>query len=155
MIPEQLWLEWVEIQKRSLKLINKEDYSGALQELDSFLGSGQPTELESEIFGFRGIVKEEQGEIEEAKQEYLRAHQLSAKATYNRYTLELTLGRLCKQVKNIEEATSWYLRAAQTASEDPRTYTWHLLSTCSSSGCRLSALSLSWVERLTIFSQIR
>jgi len=118
MISEHLFLEWVEIQKRSLKLMNRKDFSGALQELDSFLQRGQPAELESEIFGFRGIVLEDQGKIEEAKREYLNAHRLSAEATYNRYGIELTLGRLSEAMNDSREAATWYFRAAQTASED-------------------------------------
>lgn len=122
MIPEHLWIEWVEIQKRSLKLMYRKDFSGAMQELDSFFRRGQPAELESEIFGFRGEIQERQGKIEEAKREYLNAHMLSAEATYHRYTLELTLGRVCEEMKDLQEAADWYFRAAHTASEDPLTF---------------------------------
>lgn len=121
MISERLWKEWIEVQKRSLKLMYGKDFAGALQQLDSFLSRGQPAELEGEILGARGEVLERQGKIEDAKREYLNAHTLSAEATYHRYTLELTIGRVCEEMKDLGEAAVWYFRAAQTASEDPLT----------------------------------
>lgn len=117
---DDLWREWHLTQRRCLGLMAKKAYPAAIADIDQFLKSAYP-ELQSEALAFRGIIKEKMGESHSAKADLLAAHRLSSQATYQRYTIELTLGRLSKLTEDLKDASSWFLRAVDTAIEDPST----------------------------------
>jgi hypothetical protein len=110
--------EWVVIQRRVLRLMSKKDFAAALNELEVFMSKSFSPELRSEVFAFRGRVRERMGEISSAKDDFLFAHSLVPRGTYRRYTIELTLGRLSELMHGVQDASFWYLQAVETAAED-------------------------------------
>ncbi|HYU33014.1 MAG TPA: hypothetical protein VEW48_12700 [Thermoanaerobaculia bacterium] len=121
MLSDQLWEQWVMLQKQSFHFAAKKDYSRAIEGLNRFLQEQDSPELRREILGLRGELMERQGRIREAKEDYLAAHALSTPATYGRYVLELMLASLHRKVQDSAGARSWFLKALETVVEDSLT----------------------------------
>lgn len=121
MLDEKLWQEWNLVQMRCLKLMAKKDLTAALREINLFLNNTHPSDLQSETLAFRGLIREKMGDILSAKEDLLSAHSHSPQATYQRYTIELTIGRLSQSTYDLEDARSWYISAVETAIKDPST----------------------------------
>lgn len=64
--------------------------------------------------GLLGGVEEGLNLPLDAKRYYKQARSI-VKAGYYRYTLELSLGRLCKSLAEMEESIAWYRQAIQTS----------------------------------------
>src|SRR6266545_4522537 len=74
MLSDQLWEQWVMLQKQSFHFAAKKDYSRAIEGLNRFLQEQDSPELRREILGLRGELMERQGRIREAKEDYLAAN---------------------------------------------------------------------------------
>jgi hypothetical protein len=120
MLSDELWGRWIEVQRKSLKLMNRRDFEGALHAIDEFIEDLEPKQR-GEPFSFRSIIREKMGDPEGAERDLLDAQSLSAPATYHRYGIELALGRLAEERNDHARAASWYLHAIKTATEDPST----------------------------------
>lgn len=116
------WLNWVALQKQILRLvmINK-DVPAALRALDNYLAGNIAQDLRRDAFVVKGRVEREAGNSENAKENYLKAHELSDEGTYSRYVIEITLGSIYEGLGMSTEALGWYTEAMRTAVLDPGT----------------------------------
>lgn len=121
MLSDSLSHEWILVQRKALSLMRKKNFPAALDELDSFLRADHPPVLQSEVWAFKGLVREKMEGASAARVHFLAAHSLSQPGTYQRYALEITLGRLSEELKELQEARTWYWRAVKTAADDPGT----------------------------------
>ena len=66
---------------------------------------------------FRGMIKEDQGELVDAKQDWLNALAYPRAGTFLRYNLESNIGKVCETLGLREEAVRWYWTALSTCSQ--------------------------------------
>lgn len=114
-------LAWIERQKEVVRHMLKSDLESAVRVLDDYLSKEISMSLRSDALAFRGSVKEDQGTLVAAKEDYLASHSLADPADYHRYVVEICLGSLSRQLGELEEAACWYVRALRTATQDPTT----------------------------------
>jgi tetratricopeptide (TPR) repeat protein len=115
------WLEWIEIQKAATRLWMQGNFEAAIGEINHYLAQEPRLDLRRQAIGFRGSIHEEQGDLEAARNDFSRAHELSEEPDFERYTLLLSLGGIAKRRGGFEEAENWFLTALQTAAADPKT----------------------------------
>ena len=66
---------------------------------------------------FRGMIKDDQGEMEDAKEDWLNALAYARPGTFLRYNLESNIGKVCETLGLREEAVRWYRSALSTCSQ--------------------------------------
>lgn len=115
------WLEWIEVQKRAARALAEADLVSAINEVEEYLRQEPGAELQGEALGFRALLREDGGALEEAKQDLLAAISLSQPASYQRYTLQLALGSVVEKLGEPDEAASYYSNALETVANDPST----------------------------------
>jgi hypothetical protein len=120
MEPDVQWVEWNAIQRRVLRLALKKEFAHAIDEINCYLARA-PAELRCDAIAFRGLVKEKKRDLPGARLDFAEAQSLSLPGSYKRYTIELTLGRLSKEMQDDQQAIEWYYRAIETAIADPTT----------------------------------
>jgi len=106
---------WLNLQRNVVSAWQRRDYEQSLSEIESFLSRRLSMGMKSEVIAYRSHTKELMGLLEDSKKDLLRAHSLSKKSSYGRYTLELSLGGLCEKLEEIREATQWYRTALETS----------------------------------------
>ncbi len=118
---EEKWREWIEVQKRAVRAMVQPDLGAAIDEVDEYLRREPEGDLRGEALGFRASLREDNGDLEEARQDLLAALSLRPPASYQRYTLELALGNVAEKLGECEEAASCYSQALETVANDPTT----------------------------------
>jgi tetratricopeptide (TPR) repeat protein len=103
---------------KALVLKRQGDRTGAIAIMDGLLSQELDPELRSEVIGFRAVLREDLGDCQNAKEDFLLALSLSQMGSYPRYTLELTLGGLSERLGIPDEAVSWYIKALLTVAEN-------------------------------------
>jgi hypothetical protein len=121
MYSDELWMQWVTVQKRSAKLLARKYFDGALGLVSGFLDEQSDPTLLGEVLLLKSDIEERRGNLTAAKQDLLKAHALSSPATYHRYVVELSLAGLSTSTGILEEATGWYVKALETVLADPLT----------------------------------
>jgi len=112
------WTEWVEVQKAALR---EGELSAGIGVVDAYLQAEPPLDLRRQALGFRGSLRQEQGALNSAKDDFLAARKLAEKPDFERYTLEQSAAAVSQELGQIEEAERWYLEAMKTAVDDPTT----------------------------------
>lgn len=115
------WLSWVAVQKKALKLKIGGSLEEAIDEITIFLATEQPSDILCDALHFRAMFAEDQGFMELAKADRLKARALAPPASYTKYTIELGLAGLHEKLGEFEEAISWYIEALKTVIRDPTT----------------------------------
>jgi hypothetical protein len=121
MYSDELWKDWMDLQRQCFKLADKKMFLRAIDKLNEFLERQHDPELKSEVIGLRGEVFERMGELRRAKEDFVIARDLSEPASYLRYTLELNIAATCEKLHDGGEASSWYIKALETVAGDPLT----------------------------------
>jgi hypothetical protein len=121
MYSDELWMQWVTVQKNSARLLARKDFDGALGLVSGFLGEQSDPGLLGEVLLLKSDIEERRGNLTAAKQDLLKAHALSSPATYHRYVVELSLAGLSTSTGILEEAKGWYVKALETVIADPLT----------------------------------
>lgn len=121
MSTDKSWLEWMDVQKRATKALAEADYDSSTAFVNRFLETTTFTDLRSDALAFRAALNEQRGELEKAREDLAAALEL-VEGGYQKYSLELSLGRLAEaHSSDLEGARRWYLRAIQTAAKDDTT----------------------------------
>jgi len=115
------WLAWISLQAHALKLMTTERQREAHSEVSSFLELHLADDTRADALAFRAVISTEQGEIELAKADLLKARSIVTAGSYKKYTIELALGGLSEEAGDSMEAASWYLEALNTVVKDPTT----------------------------------
>lgn len=121
MYSDELWMQWVKIQKDCAKLLARKDLDGALGLVSAFLEEQSDPTLLGEVLLLKSDIEERRGNLTAARQDLLKAHALSTPATYHRYVVELSLAGLSSSAGTQEEARGWYVKALETVVADPLT----------------------------------
>jgi len=116
MSSDQAWSDWIEVQKRALRSLNESDTAAATAAVESYLERVEFDDLRSDALAFRASIHEQQGDSRKALEDLRAAHEL-ARDSYQRYSLELSLGRLFEDLDRSQEALQWYFRALETATD--------------------------------------
>lgn len=95
---------------------NRGDFGMAYAQADEVLNSGTP-EMKAQCLLLRGMVKEDQGLIVEARNDWEHAIRYAAKKTYPFYCLQHQIGSSYEQEGAIDNAIVWYRDALQTCAE--------------------------------------
>ena len=95
---------------------SKGDLTSAFSEIDMVLWEGS-ADMKGQCLLFRGMIKEDQGELEDAKQDWLNALAYPRAGTFLRYNLESNIGQVCETLGLREEAVRWYWTALSTCSQ--------------------------------------
>ncbi len=115
------WLDWIDVQKAATRLWMQGDLEAAIAEIDCYLEQEPRLDLKRQAIGFRGSIREEQGDLAAARSDFSAALELSEEPDFERYTLLLSLGGVAERRGDFEEAENWFLAALQTAADDPKT----------------------------------
>ena|SRR2546422_483532 len=107
--------EFNDAQQRLMSAWHRGDLTKAFAEIDSVLGEGTP-EMKGQCLLYRGMIRESQGSLDVAKQDWLKALQYGQEGTFLRYELEHRVGEICEKADASEEALSWYRKALRTCS---------------------------------------
>lgn len=91
-----------------------------MQEVEAYLEQDIPSDLRGDALAFRASLHEDAGDSEAAVADLAAALPL-ADSAYQRYSIELTLGRLYEEAGDVPEASQWYLTALETAVESGTT----------------------------------
>lgn len=118
---QDLWEEWTSVQLKSLQLSENKQYSEAVNLIEQFLAGQISPELRSEAIAFRALMREEDGDLDAAKEDLLAAHSLSLPGSYPKYCIELTLARLYESSGEKERSAEWHVKALETVVDDPMT----------------------------------
>lgn len=119
-IPESDWKAWIEIQKEAVRAgFMGDEPSAAIAILNRFLESDPAEDIQREAIAFRGTFHLEQGDLTDAKADFLSALRL-AKEGYVRFELQDTLAEVSKKLGDAAEADHWYTVALRTGAGDPR-----------------------------------
>lgn len=121
MYSDELWMQWITVQKSSAKLLAQKDFDGALGLVSGFLEEQSDQTLIGEVLLLKSDIEERRGYLAAARQDLLKAHALSAPATYHRYVVELSLAGLSSSTGTQEETRGWYVKALETVVADPLT----------------------------------
>lgn len=89
----------------------------AIRELDDYIVHCEDRELQSKALACRGDIELERRNAKAAVRDYKTAHTLTSKGSYERYTLEISLGDCAESDGDAELAGSWYRTALQTVVE--------------------------------------
>lgn len=114
------WDRWVEVQKQTTQTWFKGKASEAITIVSRYLDTVGPSDLRREAFGFRASIHQDQGDLLAAKADFLAALELAPTRDYVRCELEDSLGSVCQQLGEVEEADGWFLAALESAAGDPR-----------------------------------
>lgn len=106
--------EWPIIERRIAALWRKASYAQALSELNTFLASEPTKEVARRALAYRGETHARCGEIDAARTDLGRAKRHAPNNSYERYALELRLGRICEDAGYLREARTHYLNAMRT-----------------------------------------
>jgi hypothetical protein len=109
--------DWDEVERRVVRLLVNGEFANALNELETFLATSPPPASARAALSYRAMTKEDIGNLPGAVEDLLRAHALSEPGTYNRYTLESSLGSLSAVIDRPDEAVSWLRAALHTVLE--------------------------------------
>jgi|GEM_PF-5101820 len=91
-----------------------------MQEVDTYLEQDIPSDLRGDALAFRSSLHEDAGDWDAAVADLTAALPL-ADSAYQRYSIELTLGRLYEEAGETLEASKWYLTALETTNESGTT----------------------------------
>ncbi|HEX9945032.1 MAG TPA: hypothetical protein VGG03_23735 [Thermoanaerobaculia bacterium] len=114
------WLQWIEIQKAVNKKWMRGALPSAVAEMDQFLAGDPSLDLRREALAFRAWLQRDIGDLKAAKSDLLAALALAEKSDFVRCELEESIGFICLQEGDVQEAENWYLIALRTAAADPR-----------------------------------
>jgi hypothetical protein len=103
--------------KKSLEFKMRGDFLAAVVEIDRLLEGLDDQRVRSEALAFRGTLRDDEGHLLDAKRDYREAHVISARLQYPRYTIELSLARVCERLGEVDEAATWYKHALRTAAD--------------------------------------
>jgi tetratricopeptide (TPR) repeat protein len=95
---------------------SKGDLASAFSEIEKVLREGS-AEMKAECLLYRGEIKDNQGELADAKQDWLNALAYSGEGTFLHYSLERCLGQVCETLGLPEEALRWYRTSLSTCSQ--------------------------------------
>jgi len=112
------WAKWIEVQKAAIREV---EVSESIQRVEEYLRSEPPVDLRRQALGFRGSLRQEEGELEGAMADFLAARALTEKPDFERYTLEQSAATISQQLGQTEEAERWNVAALETAAADPTT----------------------------------
>ncbi len=112
---------WTLVQLKAVELSRTSGLDAAIGEVNSFLAESPPIDLVRQALGFRGDLRSEQDELQAAREDYLVARSLSEEVDFERFTLDLALGGVSEQLKDMREAERWFLEAMKSAAEDAST----------------------------------
>ncbi len=108
---------WHSKQIHVVALWSKGRVDEAIRELDDYLSHCEHPVLKSKALACRGDIALERGNTKDAARDYESAHALTRKGSYERYTLEVSLGNCAELAGNATDAASWYRTALQTVVE--------------------------------------
>jgi tetratricopeptide (TPR) repeat protein len=86
-----------------------------MAEIDAVLREGTP-EMKGQCLFYRGMIRQSQGSLESAKEDWLDALRFAQEGTFLRYEFEHNIGKACEESGELEEARSWYRTALKTCS---------------------------------------
>jgi hypothetical protein len=112
---EEAVQRWLEVQRRAVTSAAQHRSQDAIDAVTGFLTTDLPPDLRAEVIAFRGNLHEESGQLESAKTDFIESHRLSSTPSYSRYTVELALGAICKELSSTTESRRWYGQALRTA----------------------------------------
>ena len=118
---EAEWLAWIEVQKSAVTTCIEGDLTGAIKIVDEYLLSSPAPDLARQAIGYRGSLRETQGDLIGAEQDFRKAIEMSEHPDYERFTLEDSVAGLYERRGDLETAAWWYVRALETAAKDPTT----------------------------------
>jgi len=116
--PRRLMLtrsEFNEVQQIIMSAWHTGDLDGAFAAIEAVLKDGTG-EMKGQCLFYRGMIRQAEGALENAKEDWLQAHHYSAGGTFLRYELERSLGEVCEETHAPQEAQGWYLAALQSCS---------------------------------------
>lgn len=105
--------DWEEAQQLVMVAWHRGDFARALSEIDRVLGEGTD-EMKGQSLVYRGMIRESQGALEAAKQDWSDALSHVGEGTYARYVGERSLGEVCERLGQTDEAERWYRVALAT-----------------------------------------
>jgi tetratricopeptide (TPR) repeat protein len=114
---EEIIERWVEVQRRAVAATAQNRTQEAIDAVTNFLTANLSPDLQAEVIAFRGNLHEESGQLENARADFLESHGLSSAPSYSRYTVELALGAVCRELGATPESRRWYEQALKTALE--------------------------------------
>jgi len=114
---EEIVERWVEVQRRAVAAAAQNRAQEAIDAVTNFLTNNLSPDFQAEVIAFRGSLHEESGELENARADFLESHGLSSAPSYSRYTVELALGAVCRELGATTESRRWYEQALKTALE--------------------------------------
>lgn len=120
-ISDSEWLEWVEIQKEAIRVSVERGHGAALEVLGAFPSGSRSLAIERQALCLRADLLARAGDPRAALRAFMGAHERTRGKDFERYTIELSLGRTSSEIGEFAEAEVWYVRALETAAADPRT----------------------------------
>lgn len=91
------------------------DLDGALCEIHALLRD-ENSEVKATGLWYRGVIREDQGALIKAKQDWIEALDCTSERSILAYQLEDAIGRICEKLGAPEEALDWYRRALKGSS---------------------------------------
>ena len=111
------YTSWLNFQRRLVSLLRHRDYDTALDEVQHLLTRTLCRDVRSEALAQRADIRQRQGDLEKAREDYLEAHSLREVDSYARDTLELSLGLVEENLGRVDEAVAWYWKATRTSAQ--------------------------------------
>jgi len=93
--------------------LSKGDLTSAFSEIETVLREGS-ADMKGQCLLLRGEVKDRQGDLAEARQDWMDGLDYAGAGTFLRYCLERNIGRVCHRLGLEEEAMRWYRNAVTT-----------------------------------------
>jgi len=102
-------------QQRLVSAWHRGDLTTALSEIDAVLREGTAAMKGQSLF-YRGMIRQSEGSLEEAKQDWLEALRYAQEGTFLRYELEHNLGEASEKMDALADACRWYRNALESCS---------------------------------------
>ena len=108
--------EWEQMQERLTKAWHQGDLDAAMAEVDGALAQGSSA-VKGQALLYRGMIREEQGDLGRAEQDWASVVTYCGEGSYGRYVAERSLGTACEKLGTPEEALEWYRAALRTCAD--------------------------------------
>jgi tetratricopeptide (TPR) repeat protein len=105
--------EWDHAQQQVVMAWHQGDFTRAFSEIERVLVAGTD-EMKGQSLIYRGMIRESQGALEDAKQDWTDALSYASNGSYARYVSERSLGEVCEKLGLREQAERWYRAALAT-----------------------------------------
>jgi len=108
--------EFEQILQRVTKAWSEGNVEEALSDQEHVLSDGN-SEMKGQYLFYAGMIHEKNDELDQSKEDWLRAVEYVRQGTYLKYSIEENLGRANEKLGNIQEALIWYRHALRTCAE--------------------------------------